>query len=139
MSPITSSGPEWALAPSHSQNTLRCSHWSVGDGNVGCLEVVAQGPLILVITFWLGVGSTSTRAEGPDELSSLSRQVQQLYGAGKYVEATEIAQRALAERQFGPNHPTVAGAISWLAGLYRDGAPHCQRPWFIFVIRGTNT
>src|SRR5215470_2593385 len=45
-----------------------------------------------------------------DQLSTLSQQVGEFLGAGKYAEANEIAKRALAsaERQFGPDHPAFS-------------------------------
>ena len=60
------------------------------------------------------------RAQGSDDLATLNRQMQQLYGAGKYADATEIATQSLAlgERQFGPDHPEVGNSLNDLAFLY---------------------
>jgi tetratricopeptide (TPR) repeat protein len=46
----------------------------------------------------------------------------QLYQAGKYAEAQEIAKRALAvaERRYGLDHPNVATSLNNLAELYRN-------------------
>jgi tetratricopeptide (TPR) repeat protein len=52
--------------------------------------------------------------------SSLSKQVAELYQAGKFNEAIPIAQEflELSEETFGPNHPDTAQAINSLAQLY---------------------
>jgi esterase/lipase superfamily enzyme len=56
-----------------------------------------------------------------DDLNALNQQFEQLYRAGKYAEAIELAQRALtvAERQFGPDDVQVGRALNNLAELYR--------------------
>jgi hypothetical protein len=61
------------------------------------------------------MGATA-RPQGSDDLT-LYQQVNQLYQAGKYDEAADIAKRALAleERQSGPE---VATALSYLAWVY---------------------
>ena len=63
-------------------------HWL---GGVVCLSVLA------------GVTSLPAGAQGADDLLALNAQVEMLYQAGKYVEATEIAKRSLtlAEKQSG--------------------------------------
>jgi tetratricopeptide (TPR) repeat protein len=60
------------------------------------------------------------QAQGPDDLSALNLQVDQLYQAGKYAEATNIAKKSLvfAETKFGPDHPAVATSLNNLAMLY---------------------
>ena len=59
-------------------------------------------------------------AQGTKDPDALTRQVQQLYLAGRYVEATDVAKEALvlAERKFGSDHPAVAKALNNLATLY---------------------
>ena len=66
-------------------------------------------PIALMTTLVLGIGIVGTRAQGAD--AALDQQMHQLYGAGRYAEATEIATHylALAERQFGRDHPEVGG------------------------------
>ena len=68
---------------------------------------------ILVVGLLAVVTSGSTTAQIPDDLTSLNAQVGKLYGQGKYLEATEIAKQslALAERTFGPEHPSVGTSL----------------------------
>jgi hypothetical protein len=49
----------------------------------------------------------------------LSVELERLYHSGKYAEAERVALRlvALAEKQFGPDHPDVANSIVDLAVL----------------------
>ena len=63
--------------------------------------------LMGLVVLMAGIGPLDARAQGPDDLDALNRQVGQLYQAGKYAEATEIAKRSLsfAEKKFGPDHP----------------------------------
>ena len=65
--------------------------------------------------------STPVRAQSNEDLEALSKQVEQLYHAGNYKEATAVANRALglAEQLHGPDHPNVADALSDLALLYK--------------------
>jgi hypothetical protein len=74
----------------------------------------------------IAIGSIPANAQHRDELNSLNQQVDQLYAVGTYAEATEIAQRALAlaEDQFGPDHPTVVALLGKLGSLY-----FAQRDW----------
>lgn len=61
------------------------------------------------------------RAYAEDDAVALNAEVQRLYLAGKYVEATAIAKRSLAirEKALGPNHPDVATSLNNLGELYR--------------------
>ena len=79
---------------------------------------------------WLGVagfalllslGLSSASWAQSDELSVLDAQVIKLYQAGKYSDASSVAERALAlsEQLYGPSHPNVAVALNDLAELYR--------------------
>jgi tetratricopeptide (TPR) repeat protein len=69
----------------------------------------------------MGIASSTVKAQRSDDLDTLTQQATQLFQAGKYAEATDVAQRALAlaERLFGPNHTKVATALNALATLYR--------------------
>jgi hypothetical protein len=71
-----------------------------------------------------GVGSPMAMS---DDLGTLNRQVIQLYRAGKYVDATDIASRALAmaERQFGRSAIGVGITLDNLGLLYRAPGPLC--------------
>jgi CHAT domain-containing protein/tetratricopeptide (TPR) repeat protein len=75
---------------------------------------------IILLTLLIAVGSSTVNAQR-NELDALNQEVVQLYEAGRYPEATVIAERAvnLAERQFGSDNPNVGTALSNLAGLYR--------------------
>ena len=79
-------------------------------------------------------------AEGVKELDAekvkqLDAEVEQLYEAGKYAEATAIAERSLAWREvkLGPEHPDTAESLNNLAelhnaqGLYAKAEPLLQR------------
>jgi CHAT domain-containing protein/tetratricopeptide (TPR) repeat protein len=91
--------------------------------------------VIVFVTFWIALWATAAHAQGSDDVDALSKQVAQLAGAGKYAEATAIAARALdlAERRFGPDHPTVSTALNNLAfvysaqGRYSEAEPLYQR------------
>ena len=54
------------------------------------------------------------------KLSSLNKQVTELYQAGKFNEAIPIAQESLelSEKALGPDHPDTAAALNNLAALY---------------------
>jgi tetratricopeptide (TPR) repeat protein/CHAT domain-containing protein len=77
-------------------------------------------PLIVFAVCSMAIGSFAAETQRSNELATLYQQVVQLYQAGKYAEATDIAKRALAlaEHQFGPDHPTVGTALNNLAELY---------------------
>ena len=80
-------------------------------------------------------GPNPARAQSANELDALNTQVNQLYQAGKYSEATPIAQQALAlaERLNGPDHPTVVVTLGNLAvlhllqGRYAEAEPLFKR------------
>ena len=60
------------------------------------------------------------KAERAAEIDSLSRQVVELYQAGKYEQAIPIARQLLEinEKIKGPEHPDTAGSLNNLAALY---------------------
>jgi len=69
-----------------------------------------------------GKGDEAPTREGQTaQADELNRQVVRLYGEGRYAEAVTLAERALAlrEKVFGPEHPSVAHALSNLATLYK--------------------
>ena len=55
-----------------------------------------------------------------DEVAVLSRNVSELFAAGKFAEAVPLSQRVLAinESRLGANHPIVANSLFNLASLY---------------------
>jgi CHAT domain-containing protein/Tfp pilus assembly protein PilF len=93
---------------------------------LGTMMVCRSSPrvaaLIVIVACSLVIVSITAAAQQSDDLKSLDQQVLQLYRAGKYAEATEVAERALslAERRFGPDHPIVGGRLNNLAVLYEN-------------------
>jgi CHAT domain-containing protein/Tfp pilus assembly protein PilF len=77
--------------------------------------------LLTVISF---TGAPAIAQE--DEATALTRQVEELYRAGKYAEAMPPAQRALAirEKALGPDHPDVATSLNSVASLYTRQGRH---------------
>ncbi|GBF28409.1 hypothetical protein MnTg02_03473 [bacterium MnTg02] len=75
------------------------------------------GVLLAMALFLFG---DIVNAQSPEDLSALNAQVAQLYMSRKNAEATPIAERALAlaQRQFGPDHPHVGTTLNNLALLY---------------------
>ena len=65
--------------------------------------------------------SPQTPQAALDEASRLNKQVEKLYGEGKYGEAVPDGERALAlrEKALGAMHPDVAESLNNLAELYR--------------------
>jgi CHAT domain-containing protein/Tfp pilus assembly protein PilF len=70
----------------------------------------------------LAVNTAELAAGADNDAVALSVRVVELARAGKYSEATPLAQRALAivERTRGPNHLNVARSLNNLANLYHD-------------------
>lgn len=70
-----------------------------------------------------------------DEAGTLTRQMKQLYRAGKYTEALPLAQKSLAlrEKEFGPDDANVAmplndlGTIHYNLGQYAVAEPLYKR------------
>jgi tetratricopeptide (TPR) repeat protein len=89
--------------------------------------------LTTAVACWLGAMAVVTRAQDAynqdtynqdtDNFDGLAQQVEQLFEAGKYAGATELAQHTLtlAERQFGPDDIHVATALYMLGFVY-----YCQ-------------
>jgi tetratricopeptide (TPR) repeat protein len=63
----------------------------------------------------------AAHAQKGDDPTALNAEVLRLYQAGKYAEATEIAQRLLAirEQALGPDHLDVSTSLNNLGELYR--------------------
>jgi hypothetical protein len=51
--------------------------------------------LVFLVGLLLGIGSPTTKAQNNNELETLNQQAFLFYQAGKYAEATDIAQRTL--------------------------------------------
>jgi hypothetical protein len=72
--------------------------------------------VLIALLATLVPGTVGARAQGAEDLAALNEKFAQLYRAGNYAEAIEIANRslALAERQSGPNTLTLAPpSITW--------------------------
>jgi CHAT domain-containing protein len=76
---------------------------------------------IVFVILSIVISDNVASAQQTEDFNALNQIVGQLYRAGRYAEATEIAKRALAvaESQFAPEHPTVARALNNVAELYR--------------------
>jgi hypothetical protein len=64
------------------------------------------------------------------EAQTLNKQVDELYDAGKYLEAIPLAERALSirEKALGAHHPAVATSLNYLAMIYSAGSFSSDRP-----------
>ena len=77
----------------------------------------------------LSVLSTAGAQDGTlEEANRLNAQVAQYYAMGRYGEAIQLAQRALAilEKARGPDHPDTATALDNLAELYRTTGAYAR-------------
>ena len=84
-------------------------------------RLMRRGVALIVLALLLAVAAAmQARAQGADDLDALNKQVETLYSEGKYAEATAVAKRslALAEKKFGPDHPSVGTSLNNLAELY---------------------
>jgi MYXO-CTERM domain-containing protein len=80
--------------------------------------------MALSLPFWLahaqeGGADSGAGASAPVEWQLLTAAVKQLYGEGRYEEATLVAKQAvlLAEKELGDHHPLVAASLYNLAGV----------------------
>jgi tetratricopeptide (TPR) repeat protein len=78
--------------------------------------------MMIVVACLLGAGVIATHPQDADDFVALD-QLKQLIEAGKYPEAADVGERALAlaERQFGPDHVNVAMVLYGLGRVY-----YCQ-------------
>jgi tetratricopeptide (TPR) repeat protein len=78
---------------------------------------------LFLVVLCLGVlGAGPAGGETPrEEARRLNQQAVELYQAGRYPEALDLARRALEldEKALGPEHPDIAVSLSNLAGLYK--------------------
>jgi CHAT domain-containing protein/tetratricopeptide (TPR) repeat protein len=74
----------------------------------------------VLITIVLAAASVGAIAESADDIVALNKQVEQLYRQGKYKEAVNIAEKALAlgERVLGREHSETLRSLNNLATLY---------------------
>ena len=75
--------------------------------------------LMVLLAFSLGMSGVSW-TQPSDNVDVLNREVEKFFRDGNYRSAMTLAQWAsvLAEKKFGPNHPTVAMTLTNLALLY---------------------
>ena len=80
------------------------------------VAVVAAGLVCAVVLAFV------SHAQTADDVAALNAELVRLYQAGRFAEATEIAERVLAirEKALGPEHRDVGSALNNLATLYRD-------------------
>src|SRR5262245_55416430 len=95
--------------------------------------------LAAIVLAWLlcavAQGAAAQEPKTSDDAAALDAEVERLYQAGKYAEATEIARRLLVIREtaLGPEHRDVATSLNSLANLYQaqgrygDAEPLYQR------------
>ena len=88
--------------------------------------------LMVLLAFSLGMSGVSW-TQTSDNVDVLNRQVEKFFRDGNYRAAMTLAQWAsvLAEKKFGPNHPTVAMTLTNLALLYaRQGRYAEAEPFY---------
>ena len=101
------------------------------------LRLMLRGGLanILILTWLAALTPSAAQAQNPDEADPLLRQVEQLYGEGKYAEALPLAQQSLAavETKLGSQDPKVGevlnmlGLLHWNLGQYAEAEPAYRR------------
>jgi len=81
----------------------------------------ALAGFIIASVFAIGSASEPAAAQ-KDEAAALNARATELYRAGKYSEATPLAQRALEirEKTLGPDHPEVGVSLINLANIYQS-------------------
>jgi tetratricopeptide (TPR) repeat protein/CHAT domain-containing protein len=79
------------------------------------------GTMVLAGLVWSVVLTGAADAQTDDDPAALNAEVVRLYQAGKYAEATKVAERLLAirEKVLGPEHTDVARSLNNLAEVYR--------------------
>ena len=87
-------------------------------GRIAANAVIA-GILVAIVPMGL-------RGQSADEVKGFNKQIVQLYGQGRYAEATATALQALAlaERTLGMEHPDTVAVVNNLAALYFE-----ERDW----------
>jgi len=91
--------------------------------------------IVAAIILWTSPTIVSAAAGAGDEAAALDTKAGELYRAGKYADAIQLARRALAlrEKALGPDHPDVALSLANLGllydrqGRYADAEPLYQR------------
>jgi tetratricopeptide (TPR) repeat protein len=98
-----------------SANEPRCTRlWAK---KLGCLGVIgALAGTLLIAAPNVSSGQSLKQAD------ALSKKIEELYTAGRYAEATPLAQRVLSirEKVLGADHSDVAVSLKRLADLYYE-------------------
>ena len=83
--------------------------------------------MVVVVGLVWGIVLAGT-AHAQDDPAALNAEVDRLYQAGKYPEATEIAKRSLAinEKSLGPDHPDVSSSLNDLGLLYHKQGRYAE-------------
>jgi CHAT domain-containing protein/tetratricopeptide (TPR) repeat protein len=75
---------------------------------------------ILIIAVLAAAATSVAAAQSADDVAAFNKQVELLYGQGKYVQAAALAQQALslAQRVLGKEHPDTLRCLNILAFVY---------------------
>lgn len=75
-----------------------------------------------------GAPQTAAASGALEEALRLNDEAAKLFDAGRYVEAVQLAERALSlrEKALGPDHPDVAVTLNLLGKLHRERADYAQ-------------
>ena len=76
---------------------------------------------VLFTLLFLFTSPTTVHAKAGIEWETLNDEVMSLYRAGHYERAVAVARKALAvaEKNAGPDHPSMATPLTNLAAMYR--------------------
>ena len=82
----------------------------------------------VLLLMWLLSLAAFAQGGAGGEWDKLNQEAFQLYRAGNYPGAVDVAKKALevAEKLFGPDHPNVATSLNNLAELYRTQSQYAQ-------------
>ena len=102
---------------------------------LGCARLLAAALVIGALLL-----AQDVCAQSDAELKAANDRIFALYRAGKYAEATPLAEQAaaLAEQALGPDNPRFAGALVTLGTVYRaqgrygEAEPHFKRALGVF-------
>jgi len=83
----------------------------------------SKSRLLILLSAFLMVACTEE-----NQWNRLNEQFVILYQEGRYSEAAEVAEEALAvaEKTLGPDHPDVAASLNNLAGIYQAQGKYAE-------------
>lgn len=84
--------------------------------------------LNVLVCSWLLLLSPPARADDLEQAKALTQKAVSFYQAGRYIQAIEPAEEALAifEKIYGPDHPLVSTGLSNLAQIYAGAGKYDQ-------------